>query len=91
MVVVPGLQDNAALGIRRGKMRLPGTDLRAVFEPILEEILKLVVNQIKASKETIKAVLLVGGFGQSAYLRDTLRQEVKSHNENTEVMQSPNG
>ncbi len=90
-LTVPGLRDNAQLEIRRGRMRLHGTDLRMIFEPILNTILKLVMKQVKASKNAVKAVLLVGGFGQSAYLRDTLRQEVKNYNENADVMQSPNG
>lgn len=90
-LIVPGLRDNVQLGIRRGKMRVPGTDVRTIFEPILNDVLKLVMDQIKASKIVVKAVLLVGGFGQSAYLRDSLRQEVKSYDNNIEVMQSPNG
>lgn len=45
------------------------------------------LDQIKSTKSTVKAVLLVGGFGQSAYLRDRIRAAVS----NIEVMQSPNG
>ncbi len=45
------------------------------------------LDQIKSTKSTVKAVLLVGGFGQSAYLRDRIREAVG----NIEVMQSPNG
>ena len=67
-------------------MRIHGTDLRNVFEPILNHIQRLVMSQIKASKKAIKAVLLVGGFGQSAYLRDSLRTEVKQYDRNVVVM-----
>lgn len=45
------------------------------------------LNQISATKNPVKAVLLVGGFGQSAYLRERIRSAVGG----IEVMQSPNG
>ena len=78
---------NPELGIRMGKMRLPGAEVRKIFEPVLKEVLGLVIDQIKASKKPVKAVLLVGGFGQSPYLRDEIQHEVKSYN--VKVLQSP--
>ena len=48
-------------------------------------------GQIAATKTkslSVKAVLLVGGFGQSSYLRETIRAAIAS---NIEVMQPPNG
>ena len=92
LVPVPSLADNAALGIKRNKMTLAGTEVRLIFEPVLNEVTKLVMGQLKASKKDVKSVLLVGGFGQSAYLRDFIRKEVKSvFSAKTEVMQPPNG
>ena len=92
LIPVPGLADNAALGIKRNKMTLAGTEVRTIFEPILNEVIKLVMGQLKASKKDVKSVLLVGGFGQSAYLRDSIRKEVKTaFSAKTEVMQPPNG
>ena len=85
---VPGLADNKELGIRKNKMTLPGTTVKAIFEPVVNEVLKLVTGQIEAVKRPVKAVVLVGGFGQNAYLRDTIRDKLKSSN--VEVMQSPN-
>lgn len=69
-------------------MTLPGTEVRAIFEPVVKEVLKLVTGQIEAAKRRVKAVILVGGFGENAFLRDAIRHEVKSSN--VEVMQSPN-
>lgn len=86
---MPGLRDSATRGIRRGRLRLTGSDVGAIFEPVISEILELVDGQIKATEEPVKAVLMVGGFGQSTYLRDRLRQMVASRG--IEVMQSPNG
>jgi len=53
----------------------------------MQEVVNLVLGQIKATKTAVRAVLLVGGFGQSAYLRDCIRAAVGD----VEVMQSPNG
>ena len=69
-------------------MTVPGDAVRAIFEPVVKEVLKLVTDQIKAAKRHVKAVILVGGFGQSAFLRDAIREEVKPGG--VEVLQSPN-
>lgn len=86
---MPGLRDSVTRGVRRGRLRLTGSDVGAIFEPVVTEILALVDGQIKATEAQVKAVLMVGGFGQSTYLRDRLRQAVSS--QGIEVMQSPNG
>lgn len=86
---MPGLDDNPSLGIRRGRWTLRGTDVKEIFKPVVNEVVKLVTDQIAASQTHIKAVLMVGGFGQSAYLRDCIRQAVSK--DGVEVMQSPNG
>ncbi len=85
---VPGLRDNARAGVRRGRLCVTGPEVKKIFEPVVQEVIALISGQIKATKTTIKAVLLVGGFGQSAYLRDCIRQALGS---TVEVMQSPNG
>lgn len=54
---------------------------------MLQEVVSLVLDQIKATKTSVKAVLMVGGFGQSTYLRDCIREAVGD----VEFMQSPNG
>jgi molecular chaperone DnaK (HSP70) len=63
-------------------------DLESIFEPIVEEIIQLVKDQIKATKKTIKAVLLVGGFGQNSYLKERLQGTLSKE---TEITQPPNG
>lgn len=60
------------LNIRRGKFALQNKDLRAIFDPIVNEIIQLVKDQIQTTKTEIKAVLLVGGFGANVYLKDRL-------------------
>lgn len=87
--VVPGLRDNSRRDVRRGRYRLTGSDIRTIFDPVVKEIVSLVLGQVAATKKNVKAVLLVGGFGQNTFLRDSIRQAVAPLN--IEVMQSPNG
>ncbi|MCJ1373868.1 hypothetical protein MMC20_005098 [Loxospora ochrophaea] len=83
-VPVAGLADNPHLGIRRGKYRMTGAEVKKIFDP---EVIDLVLNQIEGTKEEVKAVLLVGGFGQNAYLRECIRGAIGE----IRVMQSPHG
>ena len=80
--------NSTSLSVSRGKLRLIGTDVRTIFEPVLNEVVNLVMAQIKATDKSIKGVLMVGGFGQNAYLRDLVRKEVKSNptSRNAEVL-----
>ncbi|KAK2071325.1 hypothetical protein P8C59_005759 [Phyllachora maydis] len=75
---VGGLANDAAVGSKAGKIVIPGRDLFDVFEPIIQEIQRLVQAQIRASDRTIKAVLLVGGFGTSTYLRERLTNQLQA-------------
>lgn len=43
-----------------------------IFDGVVLEVLKLVTDQRAATQVGIKAVVLVGGFGQSTYLRERL-------------------
>lgn len=69
-------------------MTLAGTEVMAIFNPVVNEVLKLVTGQITAAKRHVKAVILVGGFGENTYLRDAIRERVKPGN--VEVLQSSN-
>lgn len=86
---MPGLADDPKSGIRRGKVVLGAAELKGVFRPVIDEVITLVKGQIRATKKKVKAVLLVGGFGQNSYLRDTIRGVVEDSG--IEVLQSPNG
>ncbi len=85
---VPGLADDPSQGVRRGKFKMTGTDVKKIFDPVVDEVVALVRGQIAATNKKVKAVLMVGGFGQNAYLRETVRAAIDS---NIEVMQPPNG
>lgn len=53
----------------------------------MKEVIGLVQNQIKSCKVPIRALLLVGGFGSSTYLKERLRASV---DKSTLVLQPPN-
>ena len=90
---MPGLANNPRVGVSRGRLTLSGEDVRKLFEPIVHDINKLVMGQVQAAtqatKKPPKAVVMVGGFGQNAYLRDCLRELLASSA--IEVLQCPNG
>ncbi|PTB75898.1 hypothetical protein M440DRAFT_1334688 [Trichoderma longibrachiatum ATCC 18648] len=86
-IPVGGLANNKALGITRGRYALKASDLKTIFEPVVLEVIKLVKDQITVSNVPIRAVLLVGGFGASNYLKERLRNAV---DKSIQIMQPPN-
>jgi len=56
---------------------LKSEDVKEILEPIILEVVKLVLDQIKATNTEVKSVLLVGGFGSSQYLQERIRAAVK--------------
>jgi hypothetical protein len=67
---------------------MTGTEVSKIFEPVVQEVVALVKGQIASTGKKVRAVLMVGGFGQNAYLRDTIRASI---DHKIEVMQPPNG
>ena len=78
------LKDNPAKGLVSDTITITGDTLHTIFEPVFREIDKLVKEQINAVRfrrlkdrhpagESIKAVFLVGGFGSSAYLHESIQ------------------
>ena len=84
-VPVPGMRDNPQKGIRRGKLRMTGVEVEGFFKPVVQETLTLIQDQIRAAECQVSTILLVGGFGQSQYLRSQIQKSIP----NTNVMQSP--
>ena len=70
---VPGIANNEKTGVHRGRLQVTGQEMKGLFAPVLQEVQNLVYGQIKASRKKVKAIFLVGGFGQSPYLRNYLR------------------
>ena len=87
VVRVTGLADNAEKGIKRQKMTIAGHILKSLFDPVIATITTLVKSQLRQANNA-KAVILVGGFGQSAYLRKCIEKMIANH---IEVLQPANG
>ncbi|RAL03428.1 Hsp70 family protein [Aspergillus ibericus CBS 121593] len=48
MFPVPGIADNEQLGVRRGRLRVSGCEMKELFQPVLEEVHDLVQRQIQS-------------------------------------------
>lgn len=76
---VPGIQDDEFAGVEDGFLAISRTEMREIFDPVVNEVLKLVQQQIssvEARGRKVSAVLLVGGFGASEYLKVRLKNVV---------------
>ncbi|KAJ9606959.1 hypothetical protein H2200_008970 [Cladophialophora chaetospira] len=83
IIRVPGLADNAEKGVKRQKITIKGATLKNLFTPVMTAITTLVKSQLQQSKDA-RAVILVGGFGQSPYLRNCVKQVISDE---IEIMQ----
>lgn len=83
---MPGLPNNADLGVKRGKVTISSEEMHFIFEPLILKVIQYVQGQISACKTDVRAVLLVGGFGQNSYLKERVRDALKS----VEILQPPN-
>ena len=79
--------NNRQQGVQRNKFSLKGDAIIQIFSPVLAEIVALVKGQISSTKREIKAIILVGGFGESVYLRKALKAAVSS---SIEILVAPN-
>lgn len=86
--LVPGIEDDEDLKVRRGFLRVTGEEMRDIFLSVLDEVLNLALKQIKSSKSPVKTALIVGGFGQNQFLRDHLQANVSP---GVKVLAPPDG
>ncbi|KAJ7147329.1 actin-like ATPase domain-containing protein [Mycena filopes] len=67
--------DDPSVGLLNGQLGIPGRLLReAVFDPVVNEVLSLISKQLEKSPD-VDALLLVGGFSGSAYLKTRVEEE----------------
>ncbi|KAJ3117618.1 Heat shock 70 kDa protein 12A [Nowakowskiella sp. JEL0407] len=64
-----------------GEIRLQKHHLKSFFDPAVQEITKMVINQLDASGKTsynqLDALVMIGGFCNNRYLRDTILKHPK--------------
>ncbi|KAJ2998836.1 hypothetical protein NUW58_g200 [Xylaria curta] len=91
---VRGLQRDDEAGIFRNNIfTLRAADVHMFYERYILRITQLVKEQITMCQKPIRSIALVGGFGQSTYLRERIEtaiREDKSILNPIEILQPPN-
>jgi tRNA A37 threonylcarbamoyltransferase TsaD len=76
------------LGVQKNRLNLSPDDVESIFDPVVDKVIDLVRDQIIATKQSVNAVLLVGGFGQSNYLKERMRESLEEFG--VRILQPPN-
>lgn len=77
----PGLPDDEEAGLDSGFLVMSADQVRAIFEPVVAEVVRLLegqVSSIAAKGDHVSGIILVGGFGQSNYLYNRLKSHFNS-------------
>ncbi|THH28180.1 hypothetical protein EUX98_g6007 [Antrodiella citrinella] len=62
-------EDDPSVGLINGELAVPGNLLRReVFDPVVNQVLELIEEQMKKIDQRLDCLLLVGGFSGSEYL-----------------------
>ncbi|CAE6436769.1 unnamed protein product [Rhizoctonia solani] len=64
--------NNTIIGARRGRITVPGSEIKGFFNVCVEEIIQSVDQQIAGLQ--VPYILLVGGFGDSQYIRNEFKR-----------------
>jgi tRNA A37 threonylcarbamoyltransferase TsaD len=85
------MPDNTETGIENGNLIIKSSELKEVFDKVMQVIFQLIVEQMERVEEaagnlTVSAILLVGGFGSSEYLRKSIEEHF---GEDIKVIQPP--
>ncbi|KAM6493252.1 actin-like ATPase domain containing protein [Amanita muscaria] len=68
-----------SVGLIDGQLCIPGNLLREkVFDPVVSQVLKLIEEQLTRVEQRIQALLLVGGFAGSEYLKECVETQFQS-------------
>jgi len=76
IIAIADRYNNTHLGVKRGRVQLSSDVVRSFFTGRVDEIVSSVENQV--SGLPVKHILLVGGFGQSLYLRTALKRRFET-------------
>ncbi|RPA90381.1 actin-like ATPase domain-containing protein [Choiromyces venosus 120613-1] len=90
---IPGVADDANAGIEDGLFVIDREEMRKIFDPVVQKVIQLVQQQVKESRQArqVKALVLVGGFGESEYLRRQLEAKITTKDgEKLIILQPPN-
>ncbi|KAF8926393.1 hypothetical protein BGZ58_011224 [Dissophora ornata] len=81
MPAVPGRADltDYDIGLEDGVLTVTAEELRReVFDPVVDDVLRLIQHQLQQTHYQCHAIFLVGGFGCSGYLHTRVQSEFGS-------------
>ncbi|CAB4425207.1 unnamed protein product [Rhizophagus irregularis] len=64
-------------------------DIKAMFDPVVDRIIRLIHLQLSNAREECSAMFLVGGFSGSIYLQNRIKQEFQHRVKNISVPNQP--
>ncbi|KAF8319505.1 uncharacterized protein EI90DRAFT_3158350 [Cantharellus anzutake] len=67
-----------AAGVKRGRIKVDGSVIQSWFNPLVDQVVQSLYEQMLGT--ACRYVLLVGGFGENAYLRERIRATFESRN-----------
>ncbi|KAG0309375.1 Heat shock 70 kDa protein 12A [Dissophora globulifera] len=81
MPAVPGRADltDYDIGLEDGVLTVTAEEMRReVFDPVVDDVLRLIQHQLQQTNNQCHAILMVGGFGCSSYLYTRVKSEFGS-------------
>ncbi|KUJ14621.1 actin-like ATPase domain-containing protein [Mollisia scopiformis] len=66
--------------VTQGDLRITHDEMKTIFETCVDGVIELIkgqIQQVERKKYRVKNVFLVGGFGESQYLQEELRESLK--------------
>ncbi|OCK78280.1 actin-like ATPase domain-containing protein [Lepidopterella palustris CBS 459.81] len=93
--IPPSIADDETTGVQDGNLIVTSDELKEVFDAVNRMIFQLIVGQIEKVQEApgnleVSAILLVGGFGSSEYLRKEIENHLIEIGEEIKVIQPVN-
>ncbi|RIB29568.1 hypothetical protein C2G38_2238825 [Gigaspora rosea] len=59
-------------------IKICASDVKKMFDPVIERIIQLVRLQLQNCRNTCSAIFMVGGFSASKYLQERIKKEFKN-------------
>lgn len=96
VIKVPGARDfdKYAIKIHKQKVFIPAADIKVMFDRVCPSVVRLIKEQRTQAmmhNARITAIVLVGGFSQSPYLRRYLTNELAKTDKNIKIVAPKDG
>ncbi|KAJ5483837.1 hypothetical protein N7539_006037 [Penicillium diatomitis] len=76
-IPIPGASDDLEAGLQNGVLNIKSHEVEGIFQPVVKRVQELITEQqmeVEKSGNLLKAIILVGGLGASAYLREQVKE-----------------